>query len=298
MRDTDWEILSELYKNPNMTKVANLFYMTQPALTKRLKQMEEEFQVAIVNRTPHGLKFTPEGAYLAGQAGLYLQFIKETRDRLALFRQNCGETITIGSSYTYSKYMLSDILFQYRNEHPGIRFNVLTDQSGNLFRKVLDGSVDVGFIRGDYEGGVNRILVGHSEACLVTKEPVDFGCLPAMQRIDYKTNDRTMELLSGWWQEHYGEPLSPGMEVGYIDVAWQMIHRGFGYTLCFLPENFVNEYNLCLTPLKNASGLPVIRNTWFFYPKSKRLSDSLEQFIRYIEREQAFPDKQRKEINE
>ena len=40
MKDSDWEILYELYKNPNMTKVANLLYMTQPSLTKRLQHME------------------------------------------------------------------------------------------------------------------------------------------------------------------------------------------------------------------------------------------------------------------
>ena len=51
MRDTDWQILQALYKNPNMTKVANSFYMTQPSLTKRLKQMEEEFGVTIVRGT-------------------------------------------------------------------------------------------------------------------------------------------------------------------------------------------------------------------------------------------------------
>lgn len=33
MKDSDWEILYELYKNPNMTKVANLLYITQPSLT-------------------------------------------------------------------------------------------------------------------------------------------------------------------------------------------------------------------------------------------------------------------------
>lgn len=52
MKDSDWEILYELHRNPNMTKVANLLYITQPSLTKRLQHMEAEFQVTIVNRTP------------------------------------------------------------------------------------------------------------------------------------------------------------------------------------------------------------------------------------------------------
>ena len=57
MKDSDWEILYELHRNPNMTKVANLLYITQPSLTKRLQHMEAEFQVTIVNRTPKGLTF-------------------------------------------------------------------------------------------------------------------------------------------------------------------------------------------------------------------------------------------------
>ena len=39
MKDSDWLILSELYKNPNMTKVADLLYTTQPSMTKRLQHM-------------------------------------------------------------------------------------------------------------------------------------------------------------------------------------------------------------------------------------------------------------------
>lgn len=37
MKDSDWLILSELYKNPNLTKVAGLLYTTQPSLTKRIR---------------------------------------------------------------------------------------------------------------------------------------------------------------------------------------------------------------------------------------------------------------------
>ena len=40
MKDSDWEILHELYLNPNLTRVANQLYMTQPSLTKRLQHME------------------------------------------------------------------------------------------------------------------------------------------------------------------------------------------------------------------------------------------------------------------
>ena len=100
MKDSDWEILYELYRNPNMTKVANLLYMTQPSLTKRLQHMESEFQVTIVNRTPKGLEFTEEGKFLGKQAEAYLEFLRKTKDKLKEFQENSEGVITIGSSYT------------------------------------------------------------------------------------------------------------------------------------------------------------------------------------------------------
>ena len=97
MKDFDWELIHELYKNPNLTKVANVLYITQPTLTKRLQHIEAEFDVTIVERTPKGLEFTPEGKYLAEQAEVYLRFLKQTRSHLEQMRENGGEIVTVGS---------------------------------------------------------------------------------------------------------------------------------------------------------------------------------------------------------
>lgn len=283
MKDSDWEILYELHRNPNMTKVANLLYMTQPSLTKRLRHIEEELQTTIANRTPKGLEFTPEGEYLASQAEVYLNFLKKTKEALKEMKGDANREIIIGSSYTFSKYTLSDLLLEYRAEHPNINFTIVNEQSNVLFRKMLDDSIDVGFIRGDYDGAVNRTLFEKNAAYLVTKDPVEFEQLPDMQYLGYKTSGRSEAILHNWWQEKYGTEFPSGMVVGYVDVAWQLIARGVGYTVCFLPDNFVNENNLCLTPLIDSDGNVVTRNTWFIYSKNKRLSGYLENFVTYVE---------------
>lgn len=284
MKDTDWEILYELHKNPNMTKVANLLYITQPSLTKRIQHMEEEFQVTIVNRTTKGLEFTAEGEFLAEQAKKYMDFMNATRNRLKEIKDSADGEIVIGASYTFSKYTLSDLLLTYRMEHPNIRFSIVNDQSNILFRKMFDESLDVAFIRGDYEGAVNRTLIAVNKAYLVTREPVDLEKLPDMQFISYKTNDRSKEIIEGWWQETFSSELPAGMTVGYVDVAWQVVAKGLGYTLCFLPDNYENEYHLCLTPLTHKDGTFVTRNTWFLYSKNKRMTKVLEDFVTYIEK--------------
>ncbi len=283
MKDTDWEIIYELYKNPNMTKVANLLYITQPSLTKRLQHMEEEFQVTIVNRTTKGLEFTKEGEYLAQQAKKYLEFINQTRNVLKEIKDTSEGEIVIGASYTFSKYTLSDILLSYSQSHPHTRFSIVNDQSNILFRKMFEESIDVGFVRGDYDGAVNRTLIAVNSAYLVTREPVDFDEIQDMQFIGYKTNDKSREILEDWWNERFATEMPTGMTVGYVDVAWQVVAKGLGYTLCFLPDNYENDYGLCLTPLVDKNGKPITRNTWFLYSKNKRMTSVLEEFVRYIE---------------
>ena len=286
MKDTDWELLHELYKNPNMTKVANVLYITQPSLTKRLQHIEAEFDVTIVERSPKGLEFTPEGAYLAQQAEVYLRFLKQTRSHLEEMQDSAAGMITIGSSYTYSKYTLTDQLIRFRMECPNVRFQVQTVHSGDLFRQMLDGTVDVAFVRGDYEGAVNRVLLGRNRAYALTKEPLaDIQDLKDMRRIWYSTNEESLTLLDTWWTQQFGETPPRGQVMGYVDVVWQMVQKGLGYTLCFLPEEYTNPFGLCLTPLSYADGTPVSRNTWMLYPKEKRLPENVEKFVDFIRRE-------------
>lgn len=283
MKDSDWQILYELYKTSNITKAADRLYMTQPSLTKRLQSIEEEFQIKIVNRTQKGVEFTEQGEFLAKKAGEYLDFIRCLHRQLRLMDSQEQEIITIGASYTYSKYVLTDILVDYRKTHPQVQFEVQSEQSNLLFRRACDGELDVAFLRGDYQGPVKQRKLGTTRAYIMTREPVELEKLPEMARLDYKTNDRTQELIEGWWQEYYRQPFPPGAtSAGYLDVALQMAEGGMGYVLCFLPENYRDTGRLCLTPIEHEDGTPVVRNTWFVY-RERKMSEALQEFIRYIE---------------
>ena len=283
MKDSDWRILYELHKTSNLTKTANLLFMTQPTLTKRLKQMETEWGCTIVDRTPKGLTFTAEGNFLATQAEKYLDLFRDTKDELKKLQEAALTEIVIGASYTYSKYSLADVLVPYQIAHPNIKFRIVNDSSDALYRQVLDGSVDVGFLRGDYEGPVNRTLLGETRGFLVTKGAVEVSALPGMHRLDYKTNEKTTRILNRWWEMCFESAYPSGMMVGHIDGAWKLIDEGMGYALSFLPENFENRYQLTLTPLTWPDGTPVTRKTWFVYPKEKRLPEKLADFIKYTE---------------
>lgn len=285
MKDSDWEILDSLYKNPNITKVANMLFMTQPSLSKRLQHMEEEFGVKIVERLPKGLLFTAEGEYLGQQAEKYLRFLKETKGTIESMKNGENGCINVGSSYTFSKFRMSEILVKYRLNHPEISFNIVNDKSDALFKKMLEGSIDAGFIRGDYEGNLNKTYVETSSAYLVTKGEVPLEELPKMQYLGYSANEQTISQLNKWWKNWFDTESPDNMIVGHVDVAWDLIDKGLGYTCCFLPDDFKNPYGLNLVPLILKDGTPVKRNTWFIYSKNKRQPAIITDFIDYVEKQ-------------
>ena len=229
MKDFDWELLHELYKNPNLTKVANILYITQPTLTKRLQHIEAEFDVTVVERTPKGLEFTPEGKFLAEQAEVYLRFLKQTRSRLEQMRENEGGLVTIGSSYTYSKYTLTDQLIRFRMAYPNVRVQVQTVHSGQLFRQLLEGTVDVAFVRGDYEGAANRVLLGKTQAYAMTKEPIgNVEELESMRRVWYSSNAESLNLLDDWWEDRFGIRPQRGQVMGMWMWCGRWSKRAWG----------------------------------------------------------------------
>lgn len=283
IKDSDWEILYKLYETPNMTKVADMLYISQPSLTKRVKNMEKEFGVNIINRTSKGVKFTPEGEYLAKKAKEYMEFIKNVKEELNSYKTELEGTIKVGSPYTYSKFELTDVLFEYSKKNKNVKFEIINDQSNNLFKMVLKNHIELGFICGDFDGDVNKILVKKNKAYIVSKEPIDLEKLPQMQRIDYKTNDKSKEILDGWWRKTYGENPPVGMFAGYVEFAWQLVDKGLGYACCFLPEGFEKAYNVCLTPILDDDGNNIIRNTWLVYPKKKQMSTVVKDFVQFVE---------------
>lgn len=283
IKDSDWEILYKLYETPNMTKVADMLYISQPSLTKRVKNMEKEFGVKIINRTSKGVKFTSEGEYLAKKAKEYMEFIKNVKEGLNSYKTELEGTIKVGSPYTYSKFELTDVLFEYSKVNKNVKFEIINDQSNNLFKMVLKNHIELGFICGDFDGDVNKILVKKNKAYIVSKKPIDLEKLPQMQRIDYKTNDKSKEILDGWWRKTYGENPPVGMFAGYVEFAWQLVDKGLGYACCFLPEGFEKAYNVCLTPILDDDGNNIIRNTWLVYPKKKQMSTVVKDFVQFVE---------------
>lgn len=270
LRHIDWIILNELYKEPNLTKVSEKLFYSQPSITKIIKNLEEELDVRILYRSSRGVKFTKEGEYLARRACEYLKFYDDTMDNLELFKNNAIGTLNIGASYTYSKLYLPEILFKYTLNN-NVNFNISTKQSQTLFDEIE--SLDGAFIHGEYEGNIKSFVVDEEYAYIFTKDRLeDINDLKNMSLITYKTNDKTEDTIKSWWYNNFDKNLPRGYFAGYVDVALQLVSKGFGFTICFISKDFTYDDN----------GNNISRNTYFIYSKNKENSYLFEDFLEYL----------------
>lgn len=279
MKDIDWKILYELYRTPNITKVADQLYMTQPTLTKRLQAIENELKVRVVKRSTKGVRFTPEGEYLARQAERYLQFRGSIDRRLLDFQQQGSGTIRVASSVSFSVRELPGLIQCFQSGHPHVGFDIEYAKGNQLFRFLKEGVSDLAFVRGAYESGLCQKRLYTEQACVVSKEPIALDDLGARTYIQHLWGEYVQGLMDQWWSQQAVRPGFDTITVRLLQTAHALVDQVVGYCIDFYRPELLPIEDVYTLPLFFADGTPVLRDTWLIY--SDRLSKSpyVEDFI-------------------
>lgn len=282
MDEKDWLFLKTLYEKKSITKAAEMMYVTQPALTRRLQQIERELNVCLVERMKKGIQFTPEGEYLVSCADHMIRELSRIREQLVDMQQDAAGTLRIGASNLFTKYLLPDVLAGFRLACPKVEFKVTTGRSKYIYDLAYGKEVHVGFIRGDYLWPSRQKLLFREKIYICAKQSVDIEALPYSPQIEYQNDPTTQVLLDKWWRERFSVPPNVSMSVNLVDTAKEMVERGLGYA--FLPETIVKSSpGLALTPLVNKNGEQLLRNTWMLYYEESMKLKIARRFVEYID---------------
>ncbi|MGG1398908.1 LysR family transcriptional regulator [Bacillus salipaludis] len=283
----DWEILKVLYSQKNLTKAARLLFITQPALTNRLKHMQEELGVKIVTRESRGIHFTPEGEYLVQCADNILAQYNKIVEHVRNMGNDSGNevvgTLKLGVSNFFANYELPYILKLFKRKYPHVEFKVITGWSKEVTKLIHNKDVHIGFIRGDYScRGLKKHLLFEETVSVTSREAIDIADLPNLPRIDYNGDFLLKSLIDNWWAENYSQPPFISIEVDQVDTCKEMVINGLGYG--FLSSRMLNEidalYKIVLTDQK---GKPILRRTWIYYHKESLEWNVVKAFVNFIE---------------
>lgn len=131
-------------------RAAAHLHTTQPAISARIRGLEEHFQRKLIHRDARGIRLTAEGIEVLR----YAKSIVELTDRVShLFQPTAliAGTVRIGAIDTVVPTFLMPLFERLRREHPEVSFELRTDTSLNLIEDLRRGEVDVALLMGPVE---------------------------------------------------------------------------------------------------------------------------------------------------
>lgn len=158
----------------NITKAANVLMISQPAISKAIKSLEDQLGGQLFIRTKRGVILTDEGKEFYNYISQAMEYIFNAEHRFTdLINLNTG-TIKIGISATLTKEFLLPYLEKFHEQYPKIDIQIVTSLSSDLIPKLKNGLIDIIVLNlledNDLDHDLNIIKCKEVQDCFVVNK--------------------------------------------------------------------------------------------------------------------------------
>ena len=149
MLDFRLQVFYTVAKRLNFTKASAELYISQPAVTKHIKELEAQFKVSLFERSGNKrILLTPAGEMLLQYAERLLEIYRELDyDMNLLVKQHSG-VLRIGASTTVAQYIIPPILAQFHKKIKDIKVLLITGNTEEIELALLNKEIEFGIIEG------------------------------------------------------------------------------------------------------------------------------------------------------
>jgi len=138
-----WMVAEEL----SISKAATLLNITQPTLSRQLKDLENELGVELFQRVPKGVILTEDGIYLKNRAEEILSLTNKTQQEFINKKEKeLAGNITIGCVEADNSDTLSMILEELTQDYPLVTFNIISGVSDDITQQLDKGLIDIAIL--------------------------------------------------------------------------------------------------------------------------------------------------------
>ena len=140
------KIFIQVYQTQNITRAAERLHMTQPAVTRAIREIENYYGVTLFERMNRGLSVTESGRQLYAQA----LHIVESFDIMEKGLRNWDEfgILRVGASITLGSFLMPGLVAEFGRLHPHLKLKVRISNGESLQQLLTDNQLDIAFIEG------------------------------------------------------------------------------------------------------------------------------------------------------
>jgi DNA-binding transcriptional LysR family regulator len=237
---TQIEAFLTIAERRSVSEAAGVLYVTQPALTTRIKNLERELGVELFIRTPRGMRLTAEGRAFRSHAQRAVQSLAEGRQLLRELREGRVGELLVGAAPAISTYVLPLVLRRFQAAFPQVHLIVRTGHSEEILEMVLREQAHVGLVRELPHPATTSRPLYEDEIVLVVDPGHRFAQEPSIlvrelageRLILFDRTSSYFVLTSAFFREAGVVPRGV-MELDNVDATKKMVEHGLG--IAFLP---------------------------------------------------------------
>ncbi|MEA4816642.1 MAG: LysR family transcriptional regulator [Lachnospiraceae bacterium] len=274
-----YKIFCSVVKTGNMSAAAKELYISQPAVSMSIKQLEDRLGSSLLVRTTKGVRTTPEGEVLYNYLEQALNLISTAEKKyVEMVNMGMGE-IKIGASDTVISNFLMPYLEAYYNKYPSINIKVTNKTTYEALKLLKSGNVDMCFINLPIEPDddieiiecikVHDCLIGGIKYKELSKSPFDIKDISKYPLLLLEELSNTRLYLNKYAINN-GVELKPVIELGSNDLllGFVKINLGLSFAIKEFSSSHIDGETIFEIPLnppvpERAIGLAKLRNVGF-----------------------------------
>ncbi len=146
MADRRLQVFQTVARLLSFTKAAEELHMTQPAVTFQVRQLEEQYNTRLFDRTHNRISLTEAGQKVYESAVRIFELYAEMDNAVRELTGDVGGVLILGASSTIAEYMLPVLLGDFKKEYPDVSIRLKVSNSEGIVRQVENNSIDLGVV--------------------------------------------------------------------------------------------------------------------------------------------------------
>ena len=132
MIDTRLKVFRSVATLLSFTKAANELFISQPAISKHIQELEKEYGVQLFDRIGNRIQLTRAGQLMLDHACKIIDAYQNLDFDMKKLTEKSGGELRIGASTTISQYVLPELIAEFRKLYPDIRITLLSGNSHEI----------------------------------------------------------------------------------------------------------------------------------------------------------------------
>ena len=292
MADRRLQVFQTVARLLSFTKAAEELHMTQPAVTFQVRQLEEQFNTRLFDRTHNRISLTEAGKRVHECAERIFELYAEMDNSVRELTGDISGVLILGASTTIAEYMLPALLGDFKAKYPDITIRLKVANTDGIVSQVENNAIDLGVVEAPVNNKnlvVEECRTDHLVLIVPPAHELANEDLVPIQRVaDYpficrEEGSGTREVMIESMQDAGVSPadLNIAMELGSLEAIKGAVEAGMGVSIL---SNATIQKELKLGTLVAVQlDPPIDRPFSFVHQKQKfrvRAMDELLSFAR------------------